>query len=49
MDLRDVPVRTYPDSYWGLERLLNFSLDVRTHAPVRNFLFVDSVLVSVDW
>jgi hypothetical protein len=49
MDLREIPVPTYPDSYWGLERLLNLSLDVRTHTPVRNFLFVDSVLVSVDW
>jgi len=49
MDLREIPVPLYPDAYWGLERLLNFSLDVRTHVPVRNFLFVDSVLVSVDW
>ena len=29
--------------------LLNFSLDVRTHTDVRNFLYADSILISVDW
>lgn len=49
MDLRDVPVPRFPHGYWGLERLLNFSIDVRTHRPVRNFLFLNTCLVSVDW
>jgi hypothetical protein len=49
MDLRDVPVPVRPDPYWGLSRLLNFSLDVRTHTDVRNFLYADSILISVDW
>ncbi len=49
MDLRDLPVPKYDHRYYGCDRLLNFCLDVRTHADVRNFLFLDSVLVSVDW
>ncbi|MEQ4725996.1 DUF6772 family protein [Nonomuraea sp. B19D2] len=49
MDLRDVPVPHYPDKYDGLENLLNFYVSVRTHSPVRNFLFLDSALISVDW
>ncbi|MGP3917284.1 DUF6772 family protein [Nonomuraea sp. 10N515B] len=49
MDLRDVPVPHYPDRYDGLENLLNFYVSVRTHSPVRNFLFLDSALISVDW
>ena len=49
MDLRSIPVPTYPKGYWGLEKLMNFCVDVRTHRPVRNFIFLDSVLVSVDW
>ena len=49
LDLRDVPVSVYPDPYWGLNRLLNFALDVRTHTDVRNFLYLDSVLISADW
>jgi hypothetical protein len=49
MDLRDVPVPAYPDRYDALENLLNFYVSVRTHAPVRNFLFLDCALISVDW
>ena len=49
MDLRDLPVPVYDHEYYGCDRLLNFCIDVRTHLPVRNFLFLDSVLVSVDW
>jgi hypothetical protein len=49
LDLRDVPVPVYPDPYWGLNRLLNFALDVRTHTDVRNFLYMDSILISADW
>ena len=49
MDLRDIPVPIYDHKYSGCNRLLNFCIDVRTHMPVRNFLFLDSVLASVDW
>ncbi|MEV6228721.1 DUF6772 family protein [Saccharopolyspora shandongensis] len=49
MDMRDVPVPVYPDRYRTLDNLLNFYFSVRTHADVRNFLFLDSVLISVDW
>ena len=49
LDLRDVPVPVHPGTYWGLNRLLNFALDVRTHTDVRNFLYMDSVLISADW
>ena len=49
MDLREIPVPLYDHGYEGCERLLNFCVDVRTHMNVRNFLFLDSVLVSVDW
>jgi hypothetical protein len=49
MDLRDVPVPVYDHPYEACEKLLNFCIDVRTHRDVRNFLFLDSVLVSVDW
>lgn len=49
MDLTAIPVPRYEHGYWGLERLLNFCVDVRTHRDVRNFLFLDSCLVSVDW
>ncbi len=46
----DIPVPRYPPhSYHSCDRLLNFCIDVRTHMNVRNFLFLDSVLVSVDW
>ncbi|MBM3801079.1 MAG: hypothetical protein FJW26_02080 [Acidimicrobiia bacterium] len=49
MDLRDVPVPQYPERYWGASRLLNFCFDVRSHTTTRNFLYLDSVLVSVEW
>ena len=50
MDLRELPVPVYPPGqYQSCDRLLNFCIDVRTHMDVRNFLFLDSVLVSVDW
>ena len=49
MDLREIPVPVYDHEYQSCDRLLNFCIDVRTHMPVRNFLFLDSVLVSVDW
>ncbi|NEE04302.1 DUF6772 family protein [Phytoactinopolyspora halotolerans] len=49
MDMSEVPVPPYAESYGSLENLLNFYFSVRTHAPVRNFLFLDSVLISVDW
>jgi hypothetical protein len=49
MDLRDVPVPAFDHPYEGLSNLLNFYVDVRTHAPVRNFLYLDSTLISVDW
>lgn len=49
MDMRDVPVPVYEDRYASLENLLNFYFSVRTHANVRNFLYLDSVLISVDW
>ena len=48
MDLREVPVLTYDQKYYALNHLLSVMLDVRTHKAVRNFLFVDSVLVSED-
>lgn len=49
MDLRDIPVPVYDHPYSGLSHLLNFCIDVRTRRNVRNFLFLDSILVSVDW
>ncbi|WP_069112410.1 DUF6772 family protein [Jiangella alba] len=49
MDMSDVPVPIYEDRYESLENLLNFYFSVRTHSSVRNFLYLDSVLVSVDW
>jgi len=49
MDLRTIEVPIYDHGYHGCERLLNFCVDVRTHTTVRNFLWLDSVLVSVDW
>jgi len=49
MDLRAIEVPQYADRYTGLDRLLNFSVHVRTHMDVRNFLLLDSVLISVDW
>lgn len=49
LDLREIEVPLYDHSYRALNGLLNFCVDVRTHTAVRNFLFLDSVLVSVDW
>jgi len=49
MDLTSIPVPTYDHEYRGLSNLLNFLFDVRTRVPVRNFLYLDSVVVSVDW
>ncbi len=49
MDLRDIPVPVYDHTYSALSHLLNFCVDVRTLRPVRNFLYLDSILVSVDW
>jgi hypothetical protein len=48
-DLRDVPVPPYAETYGSLQNLLNFYVSARTHTNVRNFLYLDSVLVSVDW
>lgn len=48
-DMREVPVPVYEDRYQTLDNLLNFYFSVRTHSDVRNFLFLDSVLISVDW
>ncbi len=49
MDLRSIKVPAYDHGYRALNHLLNFVIDVRTHRHVRNFLYLDSVLVSVDW
>jgi Domain of unknown function (DUF6772) len=48
-DMREVPVPPYSESYGALQSLLNFYVAVRTHTNVRNFLYLDSVLISVDW
>jgi hypothetical protein len=48
-DMRDVPVPPYAETYGSLQNLLNFYVSVRTHTNVRNFLYLDSVLISVDW
>lgn len=49
IDLRDVPVPPYADKYESLENLLNFYFSARTVSGVRNFLFVDSVVISAGW
>ena len=49
MDLRGIEVPVYETAYWGLSRLLNIGLEVRTHTNVRNFLYLDSVVISADW
>ncbi len=49
MDLRGIPVPSYGQGYRSLNHLLNFLLDVRANRAVRNFLFVDSAVISVDW
>jgi hypothetical protein len=48
LDLRSIPVPTYEQKYHALNHLLNFVLDVRTRKAVRNFLYVDSILISLD-
>lgn len=48
LDLRNIPVPVYDQGYRALNHLLNFVIDVRTHSAVRNFLFVDSILVSME-
>lgn len=48
-DMSDVPVPAYSERYDALSNLLNFYVSTRTHTNVRNFLFLDSVLISVDW
>lgn len=49
IDLRDVPVPPYADKYESLENLLNFYFSVRTVSGVRNFLYLDSVVISAGW
>ena len=48
MDLRGIPVPVYQQRYHALNHLLNLLVDVRTHKAVRNFFFIDSVLLSMD-
>lgn len=48
MNMVEIPVPEYAERYESLENLLNFYFSVRTHAASRNFLFLDSVLVSSD-
>jgi hypothetical protein len=48
MGLRQIRVPMYDHGYRGLNHLLNFLVDVRTHTAVRNFLFIDSIVVSTD-
>ncbi|CAN5385881.1 hypothetical protein BH10ACT7_BH10ACT7_00030 [soil metagenome] len=48
-DLSDIPVPMFPEKYGALDGLMNILIDVQTTRPVRNFMFVDTVVVSVDW
>jgi hypothetical protein len=48
MDLREIPVPVYPETYWGIEDLLNIYVTVRTNSGMRNFLYLDSALISTD-
>lgn len=48
MPLHEVPVPVFDHSYKALNRLMNFCFNVRTHRPVRNFLLLDSVVVSFE-
>lgn len=48
-DLSGIPIPFFPEAYGALDGLLNLLFDVQTERDVRNFLYVDSVLVSVDW
>lgn len=49
MDMSEVPVPIYEERYGSLENLLNFYFSVRTLSTHRNFLFLDSVVISADW
>lgn len=49
LDLSEIPVPRYDHAYLGLNNLLNFCVDVRTYKDVRNFMYLDSILVSTDW
>lgn len=49
LDLRSVPVPTFPERYSALDGLLNLLIDVQTQSAVRNFLFIDTVVISADW
>ena len=49
LDLRSIPVPAYDHGYRALNHLLNFLVDVRTHRAVRNFVYIDSALISVEW
>jgi len=49
IDMRDVPVPPYEESYDSLENLLNFYFSVRTLSGKRNFLYLDTVVISADW
>jgi len=49
IDMSEVPVPPYEEKYDSLENLLNFYFSVRTLSGVRNFLYLDSVLISTDW
>ena len=49
MDWSEVPVPIYDERYGSLENLLNFYFSVRTLSGQRNFLYLDSVLISADW
>ena len=46
LPLHEIPVPVYDHPYKALNRLMNFCFDVRTRKPVRNFLFLDSVVAS---
>jgi hypothetical protein len=48
-DTSMVEVPLYTEKYRALNGLLNFYFSVRTHANVRNFLYIDSALISIDW
>ena len=48
-DMSDIPVPPYLERYDSLENLLNFYFSVRTHSGVRNFLYLDSVVISAGW
>lgn len=49
IDMSDVPVPAYDEPYESLDNLLNFYFSVRTLSGVRNFLYLDSVVISADW